>query len=192
MAWIPDAYWDVDETPCADDVALRHPIVGFVGHLSSRIDFDMLQGIADAGHSLLLVGPASRAIDQSVFERLRSSPNVQWVGRQPFDRLPAYLRCIEVGVTPYADSAFNRASFPLKTLEYLAAGREWSRPDCRPCAARQQPGAYRRYVASFVGQVDAAVEEPITPELKNARQALAAEHSWDLRLRQWTDLLQLS
>ena len=25
-------------------------------------------------------------------------------------------------MTPYAESPFNRASFPLKTLEYLAAG----------------------------------------------------------------------
>ena len=32
-------------------------------------------------------------------------------------------RAIDVGLTPYAQSAFNEASFPLKTLEYLAAGR---------------------------------------------------------------------
>ncbi|MBI4899196.1 MAG: hypothetical protein HY829_01825, partial [Actinobacteria bacterium] len=29
---------------------------------------------------------------------------------------------LSVGLTPYADSTFNRRSFPLKTLEYLAAG----------------------------------------------------------------------
>ena len=40
-----------------------------------------------------------------------------------FQELPSYLRVIDVGLTPYSQSDFNRASFPLKTLEYLAAGR---------------------------------------------------------------------
>src|SRR5258708_23401667 len=29
---------------------------------------------------------------------------------------------MDVGITPYRDTPFNRASFPLKTLEYLGAG----------------------------------------------------------------------
>ena len=33
------------------------------------------------------------------------------------------MRAIKVGLTPYTHSDFNRASFPMKTLEYLAAGR---------------------------------------------------------------------
>ncbi len=45
-----------------------------------------------------------------------------WVGRRAFEELPAYLRLMNVGLTPYTDTPFNRASFPLKTLEYLAAG----------------------------------------------------------------------
>jgi len=48
---------------------------------------------------------------------------VRWVGPQPYGALPGYLRLMDVGVVPYRDSAFNRGSFPLKTLEYLAAGR---------------------------------------------------------------------
>ena len=36
--------------------------------------------------------------------------------------MPPLLRRMTVGITPYAGSEFNRASFPLKTLEYLGAG----------------------------------------------------------------------
>ena len=32
------------------------------------------------------------------------------------------MSVLDVGLTPYRDTEFNRASFPLKTLEYLGAG----------------------------------------------------------------------
>jgi teichuronic acid biosynthesis glycosyltransferase TuaH len=48
---------------------------------------------------------------------------VCWVGAKPFTSLPSYMRLIDVGLLPYTRSAFNQSSFPLKVLEYLAAGR---------------------------------------------------------------------
>ena len=48
---------------------------------------------------------------------------MHYTGPVPQHEVPAYLAAIDVGVTPYRDTAFNRASFPLKTLEYLGAGR---------------------------------------------------------------------
>ena len=37
--------------------ALRRPVVGLVGRLNARIDLDIVEAIADAGFSLLIVGP---------------------------------------------------------------------------------------------------------------------------------------
>jgi teichuronic acid biosynthesis glycosyltransferase TuaH len=48
---------------------------------------------------------------------------VHYAGMVPAEAVPSYLAVIDVGITPYRDTAFNRASFPLKTLEYLGAGR---------------------------------------------------------------------
>ena len=41
----------------------------------------------------------------------------------PYDKLGSALADVTVCLLPYADTDFNRASFPLKILEYLAAGR---------------------------------------------------------------------
>ena len=98
-------------------------MVGVVGHLTDRIDISLLEAVVDSGLSLLMVGPRDPRWEPERFERLIASPHVQWVGLKPFAALPGYLRLIDVGITPYQDTAFNRASFPLKTLEYLAAGR---------------------------------------------------------------------
>jgi teichuronic acid biosynthesis glycosyltransferase TuaH len=102
---------------------LPGPVVGLIGHLSERIDLNILTALSDAGYSLLVVGPHDSRWEPQRFAALTSRPNVVYTGRVPADTVPSYLAAIDIGITPYADSAFNQASFPLKTLEYLSAGR---------------------------------------------------------------------
>jgi teichuronic acid biosynthesis glycosyltransferase TuaH len=102
---------------------LPRPLVGLVGQLTERIDLALLESIADAGFSLLLVGPHDPHWEPRRFAALAARDSVYYAGLVPAGAVPSYLAAIDVGITPYADTAFNRASFPLKTLEYLAAGR---------------------------------------------------------------------
>ena len=112
----------VDDATPAQDVVLPHPIAGLVGHVSDRIDISLLGAVVDRGLSLLIVGPTPRTSELPGLAELAARPNVQVTGPRPFEELPSYYRHMAVGLTPYRDTAFNRASFPLKTLEYLAAG----------------------------------------------------------------------
>ena len=102
---------------------LPGPIAGFVGHINGRTDLALLEAIATAGASLLLIGPRDPAFEPARFEALAARPNVSYLGPQPFDELLPYLKKIDVGIVPYANTRFNRNSYPMKTLEYLAAGR---------------------------------------------------------------------
>ena len=101
---------------------LPRPVVGLIGQLSERIDLDILKAIADAGFSLLMVGPLDPRWEQQRFEELTGRPHVHYAGPVPAAAVPSYLAAIDIGITPYRDTPFNRASFPLKTLEYLGAG----------------------------------------------------------------------
>src|SRR5208283_3159702 len=82
----------------------------------------LLEAVADTGQSLLLIGPRHPRFAVAAMDPLLARANVHWVGPQAFEDLPKYLSVVDVGLVPYVDSAFNRGSFPLKTLEYLAAG----------------------------------------------------------------------
>lgn len=114
----------IEDVEKAEDVILPSPIAGVVGQFNARTDLNMLSAVQERGISLLLVGPQSYASsDESArFEDFVKREGVQWIDRVPTERVIHYLKCLSVGLTPYADSTFNRRSFPLKTLEYLAAG----------------------------------------------------------------------
>ncbi len=171
-----------DSAPLPDDVDLPPPIVGFVGHLSNRIDLGMLEAVAERGHSLLLVGPRQRTFQLQRLTALLERPSVRWVGPKPFEQLPSYLRMIDVGLVPYSDSSFNRASFPLKTLEYLAAGRAAVATDLP--AVRWLDTDHVRVASDssrFADEVDQVLGEGSGPAQIALRREFAAGHGWDQR-----------
>jgi teichuronic acid biosynthesis glycosyltransferase TuaH len=183
---------NVDDLPMPVDVTLPAPVAGFVGQINDRIDLALLEAVADAGCSLLLVGQRAAGYQPRRFDALTARPNVCWVGPKPLTAMPAYLRAIDVGLTPYGDSDFNRASFPLKTLEYLAAGRavvstplpanDWLGTDLIDVAASP---------AGFAAAVTAVLARPRTPEIVERRQRFAHEHSWDRRAEVLARLLDV-
>jgi teichuronic acid biosynthesis glycosyltransferase TuaH len=183
----------VDRAPWPDDVVLPAPIAGFVGYISDRIDLEMLEAVADSGASVLLVGPRSPTFEIAKLDALLARPNVQWVGPKPFDALPSYLRAIDVGLTPYRQSAFNHASFPLKTLEYLAAGRPAVVSDL---PAHRWLGTRHIRIAdtheSFAQHVRALLAVPGSPADAAARRSFAAGHSWSARADEVARLLGLA
>jgi teichuronic acid biosynthesis glycosyltransferase TuaH len=174
-----------DTAPLPTDVRLESPIAGFVGQINDRLDVTLLEAVAADGRSLLLVGPVSRMADRGRFDRLVARPNVQWLGAKPFDEMPSYLRTIHVGLTPYTDTAFNRASVPLKTIEYLAAGRAVVSTDL---PATRSLATDHVTIASaptaFADAVRARLAEPLTDAIASARRTFAAGHSWSTRSRQ--------
>ncbi|MGI8447649.1 MAG: glycosyltransferase [Streptosporangiaceae bacterium] len=173
------SFTDVDRAPCPADVRLPGQIVGLIGHLNARIDLHLLEAIADRGRSLLLVGPKDPAFEPERFAALIGRPNVCWVGPKPFELLPGYLRLLDVGIVPYRDTAFNRGSFPIKTLEYLAAGRgvvatdlpsiRWLVTDLVAVASGPR---------AFADAVDRSLEEARSPAIIARRRDFASRHGW--------------
>ncbi len=107
-------------TEMADEVAgLPHPILGYYGVIDERIDLDLLQAIA-AKHpewSIVMVGPVTK-IEQNGLPRLN---NLHYLGKQPYERLPHFLKAFDVCLMPFQINEATRYISPTKTLEYMAA-----------------------------------------------------------------------
>ena len=187
------AFQDVEDAPHPTDVTLQRPIAGYIGHISDRIDMALLEATANSGMSVLLVGPLQSTFGNTArFTRLLERTNVQWVGSKPFDELRSYLSVIDVGLVPYTNSLFNQASFPLKTLEYLAAGR--------PVVATPLPAirwldtpliSMAEFPDEFAQMVTNATATTAVPDLVAQRRSFAESHSWSVRVKELVTILQL-
>jgi teichuronic acid biosynthesis glycosyltransferase TuaH len=187
-----ESYAGIDDAEPAADVDLPAPVAGVVGHLSARIDIAMLEAVVAEECSLLLVGPVDPRWEPERFARLCRHPRVAWLGFRPYESLLGYLRHVDVGLTPYVESDFNRASFPLKTLEYLAAGRPAVSTDL-PATRWLATDLIR--IASDASEFAKAARESGTrpqPELAAARRAFAERHSWRARAAEVAEALGLA
>jgi teichuronic acid biosynthesis glycosyltransferase TuaH len=164
-----------------------------IGQLNERLDIGILEGLAAARVPLIVVGP--RADRDPAFGRrldaVLSSPGIEWLGGRPYEELAGLMATASVGITPYADSPFNRSSFPLKTLEYLGAGlpvvstdipaARWLGADHVDIAAS---------VADFVDRVRVKVADVRTADADRDRHLFAETHSWDARASLLWDLAE--
>jgi len=184
--WFPNGveltrFASIGSVAPATDVSLDAPVAGVIGQFNERTDLGCLEAVQEAGISLLLVGPNAYR-DRAATERFRDLAvrhGVQWTGAVAPDRLPALLRTISVGLTPYANSLFNRRSYPLKTLEYLAAGLPVVTTSVMPTE-----GLDLRYVSAVSGPDEfarAVVHVANDPPDSDAVRASVASQSWEHR-----------
>jgi glycosyltransferase involved in cell wall biosynthesis len=196
-AWLVPNGCDVDRLRHARDLArpadvtLPEPIVGYTGLLAHRIDIDLLRAVAERGHSLLLVGGIRPDLDPKSISDVLDRPNVRWLGHRPYAEIPKYLGAMTVGIVPYTTSAFNRASFPLKLLEYLAAGLPVVSTDL-PAVRWLDTDVVQIATGAddFVAAVDASVATSADEAQRTRRLAFAATHSWASRAADYMRILQ--
>jgi teichuronic acid biosynthesis glycosyltransferase TuaH len=170
----------------------RDASIALIGQLNERLDLDLLDSVAATGLPIVVAGPrADRAADASArLDRFLTQPSVDYRGVLDPGELPALLETVTVGITPYADTDFNRASFPLKTLEYLASGIRVVATDL-PAVRRLGTPLIRSATtpSEFAAAVVQACSTPLTHSEIVQRRDYADRHSWPNRARALLELL---
>jgi teichuronic acid biosynthesis glycosyltransferase TuaH len=144
--------------------------------------------------SLLLVGPHDPRWEPERFGALVARETVRWTGPVPADEVGRYLAGADVGLTPYRDTAFNRASFPLKTLDYLAAGLPVASTDLPASRWLVEQGGTAGCVelapdaTAFAAAARAAAGRS-GADLAERCRALVGAHTWDDRARRMAAVL---
>lgn len=105
------------------DVQLAKPVVGVIGGINPRLDFELLRKCADLEHvgTLLLVGPLPKEQPDSLI-RLLDHPRVEAVGPKPHETLHRWFQHVDVGLIPYVESDMNFHCSPMRLFDHLAAG----------------------------------------------------------------------
>jgi glycosyltransferase involved in cell wall biosynthesis len=161
-----------------------------VGQINERLDRELITVVARAHPewSIVLVGPILRDLDVGPLAAL---PNVHFLGPASLDRLPEFLKPMDVCTVPFHVNEHTRTMNPLKVLEYLAAGK--------PVVATPLPAlrAYGPHVALPSGprEFAAAVEQALADDCearRRTRAEFAGRHSWESRLEEIWGLVEMT
>lgn len=163
---------------------LPSPYAILIGQLNERLDLDALIATAASGLAIVVIGPRLER-DRQVSTQLSaflSHPSVTWLGRQSQEDLRRHLEHAAVGLTPYVDNRFNRGSFPLKTLEYLANGLPVVSTDLPASRWLDSPDIQISSDPSeFASLAVAASHRQDDPEDRRRRRQFAERQTWQHR-----------
>ncbi len=120
----------------ADLAAVPHPRIGYTGSVNLKVDFGMVASVAAQRPDWhwVFVGPTGLGPDRNFnaypdvargFAACQALPNVHFLGCKPFHALPSYVGNMDINAMCYRTdgSGWWKAIDPLKTNEYLAAGK---------------------------------------------------------------------
>ena len=155
-----------------------HPIVGYLGAISDWFDLDLMIEIARRrpDYTFVLLG--------GVFEvdvtELRSLPNVQVLGQQPYETMPQYLYHFDACIIPFKINRTTQATDPVKVYEYLSCGKPVVSVDLPELNSFRELLYIARDRNHFLDQLDRAVAED-DPAIRERRREFAAENTWAKR-----------
>lgn len=105
----------------AELAALAQPILGYFGVIDERLDYRLIERLADdlPHASIVMIGPVAK-VDPATLPR---RGNIHWLGQRAYADLPTLVKGFDVCLMPFAINAATRYINPTKTLEYMAAAR---------------------------------------------------------------------
>ncbi len=152
------------------------PVVGYVGALNSlRLDIKLLEDTASECPEwmFMFVGPEDAPFRQSKLHKMK---NVIFTGKEPYEKLPAYVHGFDVAINPQVINSVTIGNYPRKIDEYLAAGK--------PVVAvkTQAMGMFADvvYLAENKNEFVSRLREAMLNKDKDKekRNQIAREHSW--------------
>jgi len=179
------------ETPVADELKqYPKPIIGYFGNIERRIDYTILEYIAKTHPewSFVMVGPVeAEYIPPQIF----SIPTIFFVGRQPYSRLPEFLKGFDVAIVPFKVDDISRTIYPLKLYEYLGAGKPVVSTFFNPDVLEKKDGII--FLADTPELFADAILQALTSNNDSnveKRLEIARNNTWECRGEEFSNLVE--
>lgn len=155
------------------------PRIGFIGNLSGRIDFSLIENIAkhERSWSVVMIGSVQEEV-KAELTALKCQENVYYFGYKTREILPQYLKGFDVCILPLKMHAWNKHANPLKLWEYLAAGKPIVSTPTKEMGALKEVIWLAEDHVTFVSAVKKAMYGATESHIASGIE-IARQHSWD-------------
>lgn len=177
---------EVSQGKAGELAGVEGPILGFFGLIHEWIDLELLAYIARErpDWTIVLIGKQSVSMDS-----LAEYENVILAGQKPYNILPEFCKCFDVGLIPFKINELTMNVNPIKMREYLAAGL--------PVVATALPEIekYRELVSigyspqEFLALIERELIEDST-DRKQYRSLKMKEETWENKVEAISELVE--
>ncbi|WP_428331024.1 glycosyltransferase family protein [Mucilaginibacter sp.] len=180
------------DLPVADILSdIKKPIVGYFGAIERRIDYDMVRELLSTNpdKNFVFVGPIDTYY---ISEEDYKAPNLYIKGAVPYEMMPSVLKGFDVAIIPFKKDEVSSHIFPLKLFEYLGSGRPVVSTDFNPDLEDFTEGTvpFCKTAKEFSAAIEVCLKD--TEALQQKRLAVAADNTWEHRIVEIKELLQLN
>ncbi|MCX2484221.1 glycosyltransferase [Pedobacter sp. MR2016-24] len=101
---------------------LKKPIIGYLGTIERRIDYELLQEVIDLNKdkTFVFAGPT---VSEHIPETFFDNPNAHMLGPIVYNEVPQMINSFDVAIIPFKKDEVSSTIFPIKLFEYLGAGK---------------------------------------------------------------------
>lgn len=98
---------------------IPHPIIGYVGNLSSKFDVELVDYLSREQPAWQFVFLGSMHLDDRL-KQLQNRPNIHMLNVVLYDELAAYIKQFDVAIMPHVTNGQSLAMNPLKLFVYAS------------------------------------------------------------------------
>jgi len=163
-----------------DLLGIRSPVIGSIGSVNAtKDDLDLLETVAARrpGWSFVFVGPVMADVDLARYPALGRA--ARFLGKRPYESLPAYVRAMDVCVLAYKRNAFTASANPTKIFEYLSTGKPVVATALDDLAGLEPCVSVAHDAGGFIAAIETALESRHDEAARAARIERSRERSWD-------------
>lgn len=169
-------------------IDIKKPIVGYIGAIERRIDYELLQEVIESnqGLSFVFIGPISQEFVPLWFLKQQ---NVHFIPPIPYSEVPSAINSFDVALIPFKKDKISRNIFPLKLFEYLGMGKPVICTDFNDDLKE-----FTKDTVSFVNNKSSfseALAQALIPneELAIERRNIAKQNTWEKRANDISEIL---
>lgn len=175
------------------------PVIGFVGQISERIDFELLNKLIGGNPqwNFVCIGPVRHesnvagASVELLLNKLSQYRNFFYYGSQKRSVVLSSMKKFDVCIIPYdMRYDFNRYCYPMKLFEYFYVGKPVVSTSIEELSRFKNLVCLGSTAHEFAEEIEKLLEKKWPTKKATRQRALALENSWENKLNQMSRLLK--